>query len=31
LIASVVGPNIYQKIREKLDSSSRNKKASSVQ
>jgi rhamnose transport system permease protein len=31
LIASVVGPNIYQKIREKLDSSSQNKKASSVQ
>lgn len=30
LIASVVGPNIYQKIREKLDSSSRNKKASSA-
>lgn len=31
LIASVVGPNIYQKIREKLDSSSQNKKASSDQ
>lgn len=30
LIASVVGPNIYQKIREKLDSSSQQKKASSV-
>jgi rhamnose transport system permease protein len=30
LIASVVGPNIYQKIREKLDSSSQNKKASSA-
>lgn len=29
LISSVVGPNIYQKIREKLDSSSQNKKASS--
>jgi rhamnose transport system permease protein len=30
LIASVVGPNLYQKIREKLNSNSQNKKASST-